>query len=214
MTPLLAAWALPTELEVWLLLGYVVLLWLGAWLLEVTAKVHFQRAQKHAHQNFGYDRELDHYECPQGERLTLHTLDDRNKLAIYKAPAARCNECVLKTFCTPHDEGRHIYRSLAEFQETDAGLFHQWLSLVMFAVTVAFAAAGVVRWWGRPGEELFLVTLMLSAVFLWLDVRSFRMRRAPEPAWDALPEDPRRQVAGPSTQHPAPSRHFGGERWQ
>ena len=29
---------------------------------------------------------LDHYECPQGELLTLQTFDDRDKLAIYKAP--------------------------------------------------------------------------------------------------------------------------------
>ena len=33
----------------------------------------------------------------------------------------RCNACVLKAFCTPHDEGRHVYRSLAEFHETDVG---------------------------------------------------------------------------------------------
>lgn len=214
MTPLFAAWALPTELEVWLLLGYVVMLWLAAWLLEVLAKVHFRRAHKHAHQNFEYDRELDHYECPQGERLTLHTFDDRNKLAIYKAPAARCNECVLKTFCTPHDEGRHVYRSLAEFQETDTGLFHQWLSLVMFTVTVAFAAAGMIRWWSRPGEELFLVALLLSAIFLWLDVRSFRSRRASETAWDAWGGEIPRQVPGPGTQDPASIPRLGGERWR
>ena len=79
---------LPTDLEVWLLLGYVVVLWLGAWLLEVVAKVHFHRAQRYADAGFEYDAELDHYECPQGERLTLHTFDDRNKLAIYRAPAA------------------------------------------------------------------------------------------------------------------------------
>ena len=40
-----------------------------------------------------YDAELDRYECPQGELLTLHTFDDRNKLTIYKAPASSCNAC-------------------------------------------------------------------------------------------------------------------------
>jgi hypothetical protein len=50
------------------------------------------------------DPVLDHYECPQGEFLTLHTYD-RDKLAIDKAPGSSCDECVLKPVCTPHDEG-------------------------------------------------------------------------------------------------------------
>ena len=57
------------------------------------------------------------YECPQGEILTLETFDDRNTLANYP-PASSCNECMLKVFRTPHDEGRHVYRSPAEFHET------------------------------------------------------------------------------------------------
>ena len=81
---------------------------------------------------------------------------------------------MLKAFCTPHDEGRHVYRSLAEFHETDVGRFHRWLSLLILALAVAFAASGVIRWWGRPGEWLFLIALMLSLVFLWLDVRGAR----------------------------------------
>ena len=171
MTPVIAAWTLPADLELWLFLGYVAVLWLGAWLLEAMARVHFHRALRHAHEGFDYDPGLDRYECPQGELLTLQTYDDRNKLAIYKAPASSCNGCVLKTFCTPHDEGRHVYRSLAEFVETDTGRFHQWLSFLLLALAVAFAASGVIRWWGRPGEGLFLIALMLSLVFLWLDVR-------------------------------------------
>ncbi len=182
MAPVIAAWTFPADLELWLFLGYVSVLWLGAWLLEAMAKVHFHRALRRAHEGFDYDPGLDRYECPQGELLTLHTSDDRNKLAIYKAPASSCNGCALKTFCTPHDEGRHVYRSLAEFLETDTGRFHQWLSLILLAVAVAFAASGVIRWWGRPGEGLFLIALMLSLVFLWLDVRGARARTSADAA--------------------------------
>ena len=89
---------------------------------------------------------------------------------------------MLKAFCTPHDEGRHVYRSLAEFLETDTGRFHQWLSFILLALAVAFAASGVIRWWGRPGEGLFLIALMLSLVFLWLDVRSSRARTSADAA--------------------------------
>lgn len=175
-----AAWALPRDLELWLLLGYTVILWLGAWLLQAMARIHFQRAMRHAHQGFAYDPHLDRYECPQGELLTLHTYDDRNKLALYKAPASTCNQCALKSFCTPHEEGRHVYRSLAEFQETDTGRFHQGLSLVLCGVAVVFAVAGVLRWWSRPGEELFLLELLLGLILFWREARvlSSRARRA------------------------------------
>ena len=158
------------------------MLWLGAWLLEAMARVHFHRALRHAQEGFAYDHVLDRYECPQGELLTLQTYDDRNKLAIYRAPAASCNECVLKTFCTPHDEGRHVYRSLAEFQETDTGRFHRWLSLALFGLAVTFASAGLIRWWGRPGEGLFLVALSISLVILWRDVRGFLPRTSADAA--------------------------------
>ena len=44
----------------------------------------------HAHKGFEYDPGLDRYECPQ-ESPHPHTYDDRNKLAIYRAPASSCN---------------------------------------------------------------------------------------------------------------------------
>jgi hypothetical protein len=46
------------------------------------------------------------------------------------APASACAGCPEKARCTPHDEGRHIYRPLAAWTETDVGRFHQWLSLL------------------------------------------------------------------------------------
>ena len=150
--PPFAGWARSIDVPLCLLLGYLVALWVGGRALEFVARAHFRKAQRHAHEGFGYDPVLDRYECPQGELLTLHTLDDRDKLAIYKAPASSCNACVLKSFCTPHDEGRHVYRSLAEFHETDVGLFHRRLSLVILAIAALFALGGMVAWWGRPGE--------------------------------------------------------------
>ncbi len=110
MLPTLTVWGFTLDLGLVLLLAYLLVLWVGGWALEFLARAHFHRAQRYAHAGFAYDAELDRYECPQGELLTLHTFDDRNKLAIYKAPASSCNECVLKAFCTPHDEGRHVYR--------------------------------------------------------------------------------------------------------
>ena len=169
MLPTVTAWGFALDLGLVLLLAYLLVLWLGGWFLEFLARAHFHRAQRYAHTGFAYDVELDRYECPQGELLTLHTFDDRNKLAIYKAPASSCNECVLKAFCAPHDEGRHVYRSLAEFHETDVGRFHRWLSLIILAVALAFSAGGMLAWWNKPGEWLLVIATGISLVLLWLD---------------------------------------------
>jgi hypothetical protein len=170
MLPAMTIGNLGLDLELVLLLAYLLVLWVGGWALEVLARVHFERAQRYAHGGFAYDAELDRYECPQGELLTLDTYDDRRKLAIYKAPAASCNACVLKSFCTPHDQGRHVYRSLAAFQETDIGRFHRGLSLIVLGLALVFSAGGMVAWWNRPGEWLLLVASGISIILLWRDV--------------------------------------------
>jgi hypothetical protein len=184
MVPTLDAGGMSLGMEQVLLLAYLVSLWTGGWVLEFLARVHFHRAERYAHPGFSYDAELDRYECPQGELLTLDTFDDRNKLAIYKAPAATCNECVLKAFCTPHDEGRRVYRSLAAFHETDIGRFHRRLSLTVVAVALAFAVGGVVAFWNTPGEWLQVIAAAIGIVVLWLDLRD-----APEQGGGRLDED-------------------------
>lgn len=164
-------WGGTVDLVQVLLLAYLASLWVGGWTLEALARAHFHRARRFAHGGFNYDEEFDRYECPQGELLTLDTYDDQKKLAIYQAPAASCNACVLKTFCTPHNEGRRVYHSLAEFHETDLGRFHRGLSLTILVIAVGFSAGGLVAWRNRPGEWLFLIASGVSLVMLWLDLR-------------------------------------------
>ena len=71
MLPTVTAWGFTLDVGLALLLLYVTALWLGGWLLEFLAVAHFHRAQPYAHTAFAYDVELDRYECPQGELLTL-----------------------------------------------------------------------------------------------------------------------------------------------
>jgi hypothetical protein len=193
--PPLADLARSIDLPLCLLLGYLVALWFGGWALEAAARAHFRKAEHLAHAGFAYDSMLDQYECPQGELLTLDTYDDRNKLAIYKAPASSCNNCVLKSFCAPnHDDGRRLYRSLAAFHETDVGTFHRGLSLIVLAIASAFALGGVVAWWGRPGEPTLLVAAGISVVLLWRDIRGLSGPSKPVPS----PDD-----SGPLSNHRA-----------
>jgi hypothetical protein len=175
MLPTLHIRGLEIDLGLALLLGYVVTLWIGGWGLEFLARVHFHRAQRYSHAGFAYDSKLDQYQCPQGELLTRHTFDDNKKLAVYKAPASVCNACMLKASCTPHDDGRHVYRSLAEFHETDVGRFHRWLSLIVLGLALAFSAGGVMAWWNKPGVWLVLIASAVSLVALMLSARGVKL---------------------------------------
>jgi hypothetical protein len=154
--------SLPAELEEWLILGYVVTVLMGARLCEALARLHFGRARRYAEHGFEYDADGDHYRCPQGERLALHVVQPVARLAVYRAPASSCNACPLKDSCTPHDEGRHLYRPLAEWAETDVGRFHGRLSLLMFAVGAVLSGGALVHWAGQPGTGLLLLALAAS----------------------------------------------------
>ncbi|MGH7223711.1 MAG: hypothetical protein ACRELF_10820 [Gemmataceae bacterium] len=152
----------PAELESGLIVAYVAVVLAAARLFEILARGHFERARRHAEQGFEYVADEDHYRCPEGERLSLHVRDEPRRLAVYRAPARRCNECTLKASCTPHDEGRHVYRSLAVWIETDVGRFHRRLSLLMFAVGAMLSVAALSRWWGQAGAGSLLLTLVMS----------------------------------------------------
>ena len=159
----------PADLEVWLLLGYSVVVLAGARLTEALAQTHFRRAKRFAEHGFRYDADADHYHCPHGERLSLHVIDSEERVAVYRAPTSTCSECPSKAVCTPHEEGRHIYRPLAEWAETDVGRFHQWLSLFMAGSATAMSLIAIVRWAGRPGTGLLILVLLVSLAVAWHD---------------------------------------------
>jgi hypothetical protein len=154
---------LPTHLEVWLLLGYTVVVLVGARVSEGLARTHFARARRLAESGFAYDADGDHYECPQGERLSLHLIDTNERIAVYRAPATSCSVCAMKSNCTPHNEGRHVYRPLAEWAETDVGMFHQGLSVLMAGSVFVLSVVALLRWAGEPGTGLLLIALLVAA---------------------------------------------------
>ncbi|HZR03834.1 MAG TPA: hypothetical protein VFA81_11740, partial [Burkholderiales bacterium] len=67
-------------------------------------------------------------------------------------------------WCAPHRQGRQLFRSLAEWAESDIGRFHQRLSVVLFGASSVVCAAGLWRWGGRPGTGLLLAALAASAL--------------------------------------------------
>jgi hypothetical protein len=164
--------SLPADLEVALLLGYAIVVLAGARLMERLARVHFERARRYGEDGFHYDADADHYHCPQGERLALHLIDRQERVAVYRAPASACASCPEKGRCTPHDEGRHIYRPLAAWTETDVGRFHQWLSLLMAASAAALSLVAVLGWAGPPGTGLLIVAFLAAGRVAVRDARA------------------------------------------
>jgi hypothetical protein len=173
--------SLPADLEVFLLLGYAIVVLAGARLMERLARIHFERARRYSENGFHYDVDADHYHCPQGERLALHLIDRQERVAVYRAPASACTGCPEKERCTPHDEGRRIYRPLAAWTETDVGRFHQWLSLLTASSAAVLSLMALLEWAGRPGTGLLIVVLLTAALVAVRDARSvWRSAVAPE----------------------------------
>ena len=173
--------SLPADLEVSLLLGYAIVVLAGARLMERLARVHFERARRYGEDGFHYDADADHYHCPQGERLALHLINRQERVAVYRAPASACAGCPEKARCTPHKEGRHIYRPLAAWTETDVGRFHQWLSLLMAASAAALSLVALLEWAGRPGTGLLIAACVTATFVAVRDARSvWRSAATPE----------------------------------
>jgi hypothetical protein len=171
----------PADLEVALLLCYAIVVLVGARLMARLARGHFERARRYGEDGFHYDADADHYHCPQGERLALHLVDSQERVAVYRAPASTCAGCPEKARCTPHDQGRHIYRPLAAWTETDVGRFHQWLSLLMAASAAALSLVALLEWAGRPGTGLLIVAFVAAVHRAVRDARSvWRSAVAPE----------------------------------
>ena len=145
--------SLPADLEVWLLLGYAIVVLAGARLTESLARVHFERARRLRRAGLRVRRGRGPLPLPAGG-ATL-AAPDRAGETGGRLPGAgvELRGCPRKAACTPHDEGRHIYRPLADWAETDVGRFHQWLSLLMFGVGAVLSLVGLVRWGGSraPG---------------------------------------------------------------
>jgi hypothetical protein len=171
MSEALVYLCLPRHLGVGLLLGYAFMVFAAARLTETLARLHFERGRRLAEHGFHYDADEDHYHCHQGERLSLHLVDEEKQVAVYRASASRCGTCPHKADCTPHHEGRHIYRPLAAWAETDVGRFHQWLALVMVASGAAISLAGFILWAGQRGCGLLAFAFLLGITLVARDTR-------------------------------------------
>ena len=64
--------------------------------------------------DFYYNEEHNHYICPEGHVLPLWSCRKSEDVFVYRADAAICNRCAVKTECTNSKSGRHIFRPFAQ----------------------------------------------------------------------------------------------------
>ena len=171
-----ALWRLPADVELWLILAYVVGVLAGARIIESIARLHFQRARRYAEHGFEYNEPRDHYHCLGGATLTRHSTHPAERLAIYRAPVEHCGGCRLKPHCAPLEDSRRIYRSLATWTETDIGRFHLYISVLMYVVAAVLTLAGICNWQGRPGLGYLALAFTGSLACLLLQARRLQFR--------------------------------------
>jgi hypothetical protein len=161
--------------EVVLAAGYSGLLIAGAFVLEWLSAHTHQRALRYRTAGFTYHDELDHWECPEGERLWPHEVDHERRLMRYRAKAHVCNACAIKAACTDSDHGREIVRPLDPWPHSEAGRFHRGIALLLVALGLLILVVELARH-HRPADAALLAALLavgaLAARWLARDLRA------------------------------------------
>ncbi len=63
---------------------------------------------------FHYEEQTDSYQCPGGQQLQHHQINRTRRVHIYKAEAASCQACTLRTQCTRGPQGRTLRRPFGQ----------------------------------------------------------------------------------------------------
>ena len=155
--------------------GYGLFLAAAALGLDLLARHSHRRAELYRTAGFTYDRHLDAWECPEGERLHRIETDVQRRVVRYRARAHVCNSCPRKGDCTESDSGREVTRVLDPWPHSEAGRFHRVIAIAMvcFGILVIGAGAGLNQGSGDLavlGCALLVCTTV--GLFLLADFRS------------------------------------------
>ena len=155
--------------------GYAGFLLCGAVTLEWLSAHTHRRSLRYRIAGFTYDSTHDHWNCPEGERLTLAEHDQRSRVVRYRARAHVCNACPIKGHCTDSEQGREIVRPIDPWPHSEAGRFHRVLALVLLTLSGAILVLEVAPH-HTPTEAAallaLLVTVALASRWLLRDLRA------------------------------------------
>ena len=133
------------HIEVMLASGYVVLLACAAAILERLARRSHGRTEQYRNSGFTYKEEHDVWECPTGHHLTREKSHHHRKIALYRAPAHKCNACHCKKHCTDSDTGRVLESRPNAWLESELSRFHRGISLLLLCLAVLILAVEMFR---------------------------------------------------------------------
>jgi len=133
------------HLEVILAGAYALLLVGVAMILELVARHSHRRSEHFRNSGFVYKQKLDVWQCPTGHHLTREQTDFERKIALYRAPAHKCNACHCKHDCTDSNDGRVLESRLDAWLQSELSRFHRGFSLALLLLAVLFLGAEMFR---------------------------------------------------------------------
>ena len=152
------------HIEVLLAGGYSLLLVGVAVILEFVARHAHHRSEHFRNSGFTYKRQLDVWQCPTGHHLTRERTDFERKIALYRAPAHKCNACHCKKVCTDSSDGRVLESRLDAWLQSELRRFHRGISLVLLLLAALILAAEMMEY-RAPHEWILLGVLLAPIVF-------------------------------------------------
>ena len=155
--------------------GYGLFLALVALALDALARHSHRRAELYRTAGFTYLRQVDAWECPEGERLHRVDTDLHQRLARYHARARVCNACPRKGACTESDTGREVTRAIDPWPHSEAGRFHRGIAVAIVGFGALIICAGAALHQGS-GDLLVLGAALIvsggTGLYLLADLRS------------------------------------------
>jgi hypothetical protein len=82
-------------------------------------------------------------------------MNTEGRIARYRARAAACNRCPIKSDCTDSDTGRELERTVDTWPRSDITRFYRVLALVLVVLATFITSVGLVRNHG-PAEVVAL----------------------------------------------------------
>ncbi|MDE3100183.1 MAG: hypothetical protein KGJ88_11980 [Verrucomicrobiota bacterium] len=150
--------------EVMLADAYALLLIGVAVILEIVARHSHRRSEHFRNSGFTYKKKLDVWECPTGHHLTREQTDFERKIALYRAPAHKCNACHCKRDCTDSDDGRVLESRLDAWLQSELSRFHRGISLMLLLLAVLILAVEMFRHYDWR-DWILLGLLLVPATF-------------------------------------------------
>jgi hypothetical protein len=150
------------HIEVILAGGYALFLVGVATILEWLARHSHRRSEHYRNSGFVYKQELDVWECPTGHHLTREQTDFERKIALYRAPAHKCNACHCKKDCTDSDDGRVLDSRMDSWLQSELRRFYRGVSLTLLLLSAIILTVEILR--HHELHEWILLAMLLTAI--------------------------------------------------